>query len=221
MPQLFAPLPATATTRRRENTRQRLVRASLAVFVDKGIDGATIDDLVKAAGFTRGAFYSSFSTKLELFGALFEDATDQVIGIIEQSVAELIDQEAQGEGCPVPRTDAEVLVGVFEAIRPYGRQWYLLYSEAVAYSLRDDEGRAQLSAQRTRVREVIAAILERGMQEQGERSLIPVQDLAQLILGIFVDLMVLEHLEETDTTALASVTILGTLRAFIAPAEPR
>ena len=62
MTDLFDPLPAAPAVRRRENTRSRLVRASLAVFVDKGIDGATIDDLVTAAGFTRGALGGRGST---------------------------------------------------------------------------------------------------------------------------------------------------------------
>src|SRR5690606_15416818 len=78
MTDLFEPLPASAGTRRRENTRAKLVRASLDVFVEKGIDGATVDDLVKAAGFTRGAFYSSFSSKEEVFSALFDEVTDEL-----------------------------------------------------------------------------------------------------------------------------------------------
>src|SRR5699024_11031451 len=78
---LFEPLPESAATRRRENTRTKLVRASLEVFVEKGIDGATVDDLVSAAGFTRGAFYSNFSSKEEVFTALFDEVTAELIAI--------------------------------------------------------------------------------------------------------------------------------------------
>ena len=87
MTDLFEPLPESAGTRRRENTRAKLVRASLDVFVEKGIDGATVDDLVKAAGFTRGAFYSSFSSKEEVFSALFDEVTDELLAIANSSVA--------------------------------------------------------------------------------------------------------------------------------------
>ena len=41
--------------------------------------------------------------------------------------------------------------------------------------------------------------------------------LAQLLMGIFIDLLVREQLEGRDVTQLAATTILGTLRAFIAP----
>ena len=51
----------------------------------------------------------------------------------------------------------------------------------------------------------------------GERALLPVEDLAQLLMGIFIDLLVREQLEGRDVTQLAATTILGTLRAFIAP----
>lgn len=216
MQQLFDPLP-DSTTRRKENTRQRLVRASLGVFVDKGIDGATIDDLVSAAGYTRGAFYSNFSTKLEVFGELFADVTDQVIAIITASVGEMLEEIAAAPGDAAALDDAGMMLRVFEAIRPHGRQWYLLYSEAVAYSLRNETAREQLTEQRTRLREVIAAILESGMRAKGEHSVIAVSDLAQMLVGSFVDLMVIEHLEGTDTSNLASVTILRTMRAFVEP----
>ena len=36
-------------------------------------------------------------------------------------------------------------------------------------------------------------------------------------MGIFIDLLVREQLEGRDVTQLAATTILGTLRAFIAP----
>ena len=86
MTDLFEPLPESAGTRRKENTRAKLVRASLDVFVEKGIDGATVDDLVKAAGFTRGAFYSSFSSKEEVFIALFDEVTAELMAIANSSL---------------------------------------------------------------------------------------------------------------------------------------
>src|SRR5690625_1876943 len=118
MSDLFDPLPESPGTRRKENTRARLVRASLDVFVDEGIDGATVDDLVRAAGFTRGAFYSNFSSKEEVFSALFATVTEELLGIARTSV-----EEAMGRATTEPGLDdAAALIAVFEAIRPFGRQ---------------------------------------------------------------------------------------------------
>jgi hypothetical protein len=38
-------------------------------------------------------------------------------------------------------------------------------------------------------------------------------------MGIFIDLLLREQMEQLDVTELAATTILGTLRAFIAPQE--
>lgn len=218
MTDLFAPLPDAPAVRRRENTRSRLVRASLAVFADKGIDGATIDDLVTAAGFTRGAFYSSFSSKEEVFAALFEVVTDEVIHIVRETVDSALAYRTAHDDCPGGTDEAAMMVGVFEAIRPYGRQWYLLYSEAVARALRAPEGLEAINVQRYRLRDVIAEVLRRGMAVRDETCAIEVEQLAQLLIGVFDDFMVQEHLDGADITDIAGETILRIMRAFIVPA---
>ncbi len=212
MTDLFEPLPESAATRRKENTRTRLVRASLDVFVEKGIDGATVDDLVTAAGFTRGAFYSNFSTKEEVFSELFASVTEELLGIMRTAVEEAMSLHAEAG-------DDRVMVAVFEAIRPFGRQWYLLYSDAISRSLRDEELRGRLAVQRERLRDEIGDLLMRGITMTGERPLLAPEDLAQLLVGIFVDLMLREQMDGRDVTELAATTILGTLRAFVVRQE--
>ena len=220
MTDLFEPLPESSGTRRRENTRARLVRASLDVFVEKGIDGATVDDLVKAAGFTRGAFYSSFSSKEEVFSALFDEVTDELLAIANSSVAAAVaDADGADEAAILSSNDAGVMIAVFEGIRPFGRQWYLLYSDAIARSLRNEDLRAELAVQRERMRDRIGALLTARLEVTGERALLPAADLAQLLMGIFIDLLLREQMEQRDVTELAATTILGTLRAFIAPKD--
>ena len=220
MTDLFEPLPESAGTRRRENTRAKLVRASLDVFVEKGIDGATVDDLVKAAGFTRGAFYSSFSSKEEVFSALFDEVTDELLAIANSSVAAAVaDADGADEAAILSSNDAGVMIAVFEGIRPFGRQWYLLYSDAIARSLRNEDLRAELAVQREWMRDRIGALLTARLEVTGERALLPAEDLAQLLMGIFIDLLLREQMEQRDVTELAATTILGTLRAFIAPKD--
>lgn len=218
MSDLFEPLPESAGTRRRENTRAKLVRASLEVFVEKGVDGATVDDLAKAAGFTRGAFYSNFSTKEEVFTALFDEVTAELIGIAQTAVEAAVAQGApHGAGSAPDLDDADVMLAVFEGIRPFGRQWYLLYSDAIARSLRDEQMRAALAVQLERLRDEIGTMLTVRLEASEARALLAPEDLAQLLIGIFIDLMLREHLEQRDVTELAATTILGTLQAFIAP----
>ena len=221
MTDLFEPLPESAATRRRENTRTKLVRASLEVFVEKGIDGATVDDLVSAAGFTRGAFYSNFSSKEEVFTALFDEVTAELIAIANASVESVVRDGDDAGRCSAPDLDdAGEMLAVFEGIRPFGRQWYLLYSDAIARSLRDERMRAALAEQRERLRDQIGALLTLRLEASGARALLAPEDLAQLLIGIFVDLMLREQMEDRDVTELAATTILGTLHAFVTEDVP-
>ncbi|WP_179409054.1 TetR/AcrR family transcriptional regulator [Microbacterium esteraromaticum] len=57
----------TTPTRSRENTRARLFEAAGQVFAEVGLEGATVEAVCERAGFTRGAFYSNFESKDELF----------------------------------------------------------------------------------------------------------------------------------------------------------
>jgi AcrR family transcriptional regulator len=62
-------MPRTRTTQavRRQVTRARLLEAAFAVFAAQGYTGATIDAIVQAAGYSKGAFYFHFSSKEEVF----------------------------------------------------------------------------------------------------------------------------------------------------------
>lgn len=53
--------------RRSEETRARILAAAREVFAAKGYEGASVSDIASAAGFTKGAFYSSFPSKEALF----------------------------------------------------------------------------------------------------------------------------------------------------------
>ena len=51
----------------RRQTRARIIRSAQALFNRHGFTGVSIDDLMEAAGLTRGGFYSYFRTKSELY----------------------------------------------------------------------------------------------------------------------------------------------------------
>lgn len=54
--------------------RARIIAAAAPVFRDTGAEGARIDDLMAAAGLTRGAFYAHFASKDALFAAVLREA---------------------------------------------------------------------------------------------------------------------------------------------------
>jgi len=56
----------------RERTRERLLDAAADVFNRLGYHGASLDAVAEAAGYTKGAVYSNFATKGDLFLALLQ-----------------------------------------------------------------------------------------------------------------------------------------------------
>jgi AcrR family transcriptional regulator len=63
----------------RDDTREKLFEAAARVFEEQGIGSASIEAIVAAAGFTRGAFYSNFDSKDELIIAMMEEHVEQSI----------------------------------------------------------------------------------------------------------------------------------------------
>jgi AcrR family transcriptional regulator len=71
---------------RRQRMRLRLIESALRVFAEKGIDSASIDDVIAAAGVSRGTFYNYFRTDAELAAAVSEELTSEAIVHIEAAV---------------------------------------------------------------------------------------------------------------------------------------
>jgi len=95
--------PADPSARRRltreetrQQTRQRLLDAAASVFNRLGYNGASLDAVAEAAGYTRGAVYSNFATKADLFMALLEryverESEKQVAQLETGSIGDFID----------------------------------------------------------------------------------------------------------------------------------
>ena len=58
-----------------EATRNALLDAAERVFYDKGVSRASLDDIAREAGATRGAIYWRFKDKVDLFAAMLERVT--------------------------------------------------------------------------------------------------------------------------------------------------
>lgn len=79
----------TPVTPRREQTRTRLLNAAAEVFAEVGFEGASVEAVAERAGFTRGAFYSNFESKDELFLNLASDLAERRLAAVRERVDEL------------------------------------------------------------------------------------------------------------------------------------
>ena len=163
-------MPATRTTKRRGETRQRLLDTALEVFAERGFGQTTIEQLCDAAGYSRGAFYSNFSSLDEVFLAMWE----------QQSAAYLTAlREAQVSETESPE---DAVIALLDLV-PVDDRWYRLTAEFTAHSLRHPALRRVMVARETAIQETILAILEGPIARFGR--VIPDPDaLAQALVAV-------------------------------------
>ncbi|MDI9589014.1 MAG: helix-turn-helix domain-containing protein, partial [Acidobacteriota bacterium] len=168
--------------------------AAAQVFADKGVAGATVDDLVKAAGFTRGAFYSNFSTKEEVFAAALTEFTEELAEAMQRGVEEHGPLES-------PR---DAMRNVLSSVRPLGRVWVLLEAEGVRQALIDEDVRRVYLQSRDYLAHALLVSMTQGVHAlssafaQYPQPLL--RKLADLILNAYSESIILELLEGTDST---------------------
>jgi TetR/AcrR family transcriptional repressor of nem operon len=74
--------------RRGENTRERILQAAESLIMDNGFAGTAIDDILKSAGLTKGAFFHYFKGKGDLARQLVEWHARQDLGLFERFAEE-------------------------------------------------------------------------------------------------------------------------------------
>jgi AcrR family transcriptional regulator len=79
---------------RSEATRDALIEAARTLFAARGYAGVGTEEIVRAAGVTRGALYHHFDGKRDLFEAVYER--------VEAGLAERIAAGALGSGAAAP-----------------------------------------------------------------------------------------------------------------------
>lgn len=152
----------TSTTRSRENTRARLLDAAAQVFAEVGLDGASVEAICERAGFTRGAFYSNFESKDELFLALASSVAEQRLASARARIDEFM-----AAGVLASETDPLTLVQKILDSSLDDRLGVLMMSEIRIHALRDKTFRAAYLQQdrdmMTSIEDIIQRIVDTGL----------------------------------------------------------
>ncbi|WP_050468227.1 TetR/AcrR family transcriptional regulator [Herbaspirillum chlorophenolicum] len=152
----------------REQTKERLLDAAHAVFMQKGFPLTSVEDISAAAGYSRGAFYSNFDDKTQLFFELL------------RREGESIDQEFHRMlGGPV-----DDLVALQEEVATHYSQLYqgdkcsLLWMEARIVALRDEKFRVELNGFLEERYRQIAEFVEMFARLTGTKPAAPPREIA-------------------------------------------
>lgn len=144
-----------APSRRRQQTRERLMDAAYELFAEEGVHATSIEAIAEAAGFTRGAFYSNFASKEELFFALADREWSIRLEIVRAIIERIADLH---DGRPLQDQVADLVIKVFTAL-PDDRRWTLINREFELLALRDPAIASQHVAHRQEFRARLTDVL--------------------------------------------------------------
>jgi AcrR family transcriptional regulator len=173
----------------RDDTRDKLFEAAARVFEEQGIGGASIEAIAAAAGFSRGAFYSNFTSKDELIIAMLEDH-------VAQTVRRNLDLLAKHKS----------LADFLDALKtmdrgqqdPLGRS-PLLHMEMILFVARAEKRRPELAKRLRARRKLIADIVETSLANAGRGGSRDTAWTAAIVLAL-EDGFRLHRLIDPDTT---------------------
>jgi AcrR family transcriptional regulator len=183
----------------REQTTQRLLEAAEKLIAKKGLEAASVENIAAAAGYTRGAFYSNFSSKDDLFIELLrrdhQKATDQMTAL-------------RISGVPVDELQSG-------ARNIYGQMYrnnesFMIWTEARMLAARNTRFRTKLNALMAEKRGQVAEFIRYFYARVGVAPPMPPEDIAMgfmsLAEGVKLYLMS-SPAEMTPPTAEALLTL--------------
>ncbi|MEV5652730.1 TetR/AcrR family transcriptional regulator [Nocardia sp. NPDC052254] len=178
-------------TKRRAETRQRLLDAAFDAFAEEGFGRCTVEQICERAGFTRGAFYSNFTSLEELFLDMWEVRSGQMLrevsGVLES-------------GTDVAERDLRA--GVEQVLRavPLDDKWFRITAEFTAHALRNPPLRRVMVARENAIVAALLPVLEALLARVG-RTVTDREGLGRAVVAVHDGTATQCLLEPGSTTA--------------------
>lgn len=133
----------------RDQTKLRLLEAAQKLIAKKGLAATSVEDIAAAAGYTRGAFYSNFAGKGDLFIELLRcDNVAHIMQFEELKTQTLSLDEIQSRA-------RQLYGGLYR-----NNESFMNWTEARMLAARDPKFRSKLNALIAEKREHIAGFIE-------------------------------------------------------------
>jgi AcrR family transcriptional regulator len=186
--------PRLSRKEKQAETRRLLLDAAERVFLRRGLQGSSVEEIAAEAGFTRGAFYSNFKSKDELFVELLQDR-------VYRQYAEMAEQAQEQPGTPRER-----LRWGIERVRDVqkdesGRWLFRLWLECLTQAARDEEFRKLAATFWSGNRAILSEEVKQTFEEIGRPAPLPPKQIATAMIALDVGLAV-QHLVDPDEAPL-------------------
>ena len=165
----------------RDETKAKLLDAAAMLFADQGIGATSIEDICTKAGFSRGAFYSSFSTKDDIVFELLDLHFEMNQIEAERLYSATSDTVEYIEAMSSPDRRRRTL-----PVDDIG----MLYIELTLYAVRDNKNRERLVERQRRDFAMMRDIVQRIMADEEQELPADIDDVVHLLLGLDMGLLI-------------------------------
>jgi len=208
-------VPAPSESSRRQKTRERLIDAAYEVFSEHGLHAASIEMVAEEAGFSRGAFYSNFESKEELFFALAERENGLRLTRLKLAV-EAQHHVALPNAVPLNQATVESLVGAMLALQADDARWFLVLGEFRLFAMRDQAVARRFTARQHEISVELAELITLAIASVGAKFSLDPYIVAGIVSTTYETAMqqaILSGVDDAD--AAAHVIAMRTLPALI------
>lgn len=176
---------------RQAQTRRDLLDAAARVFIERGFQGSSVETISAEAGYTRGAFYSNFGSKEELFAELLEERVYSIYRAIA-------DATVAGYR-PTPRETGEQLAAV---LSDEGGRWlFRLLLEVLAHAGRDEDFKKIAARFWSVTRDAGTIAIRDAYREAGKKPPTTPKNLATAMIAMDIGLA-LQHFVDPEAVPL-------------------
>ncbi|SDD22726.1 TetR/AcrR family transcriptional regulator [Auraticoccus monumenti] len=171
--------PPGTPSARRERTRRRLMEAAVHVVAEKGVNGASVEEICERAGFTRGAFYSNFGSKEDLCLAVMRQHVEDHLARANEAL-----DSAEQEGLDAEHTLVRAVDLVVDS-QDAESETLLTMHELRLLAIRNPEVRGGFLEMEEQTDAMVASIIERGIERHGLRLVLPGREVGRLLGSVF------------------------------------
>lgn len=194
---------------RRQATRERLLDAAIEVFSEHGLQGAAVETICSVAGFTRGAFYSNFDSKEQLFLAVLQRELERRAKQLREKVAEVEPylRELSSSDQPIEFAEVARLATSFFTHEHQATTWFVLETEFLLLAMRDPSIAPGHEAFLQSFYSGISGVVDRVVRAAGRTFTLPVERAVVLLNDTFLG--VLRSAALTGPAAEVDTDVLG------------
>ena len=203
---------------RKAGTRAELLAAARRVFLARGFHGASLDEIADEAGYTKGAVYSNFRGKDDLFLALLDEHYLRRVDLHTELFLGLDADE--------PEAAARAVAGIMLDAYEGEPAWWALVTDFSTHASRDPELRARLRELRERFLASMAVLIDGVAERYGLMYTLPSHEVARatgaLLRGLMLDwILEPEPVDRADRARLFEETVTAFMRGASVPDDER